>query len=171
MASGLSISGTVFTVGASNISVQVPVNITPGQMYRNATQYRYPRVTTNIGIGSYYRNKTFYNLGATGANSTRLTGTCAIGVNWGVISWNSGSIIIPTATGSVVTRTPVAADGYPVYMDTATSTTATVSVTTSLYNGTFSGWIPSQGGAVISTANPYSWANLASTNTVYAYWT
>lgn len=170
MASGLSIAGTIFTVGASNISVQVPVNITPGQMFRNATQYRYPRITTNIGIGSHYRNKTFYNLGATGAISTRLTGSFAVNVNWGVISWNSGATVLPL-TNSIVSRSPVAADGYPVYMDTATSTTATVTVTTSVYAADFSGWKPNLSDPVLSTSNPYSWANLPSTNTVYSFWT
>lgn len=170
MASGLSVSGTVYSVGASNISTKVLSDSNGVGMYANATQYRYPRVTTSIGIGSHYRNKTFYRLASTGMGSTRLTGTAAITVSWGVISWSTGNTVI-TSTNSLRTWAPTAADGYQVYMDTATSGTATVTVDTHLYAGTWAGWMSGMNTGFVSGAIPYSWAGLTSANSLYAIWT
>lgn len=171
MASGLSISGTTYNVGTSNVSIIVPHDkTTVGSMYTTATQYRYPRATTNIGIGSLYRGKTFNRLATIGAYSTRLTGSTAITVNWGTISYASGAMTVPAINSYQSVRTPVASDGYEVYMDTASSTTATVTVTTSLYAATFSGWI-NQDGSLQSTANPFSWNGLTTATSLFSYWT
>jgi hypothetical protein len=171
MASGLSISGTTYNVGTTSVSIIVPHDQTSvGSMYTTATRYRYPRATTNIGIGSLYRGKTFNRLQYVGALSTRLTGTTTISVNWGLISWTSGNIIIGATNSNFGTQNPLGPDGYEVYMDTASSTTATISVGTALYGGTFSGW-RNQSNTLISTGNPFSWNGLATATSLYAYWT
>lgn len=170
MASGLSVSGTVYSVSGSNISANMLTDVNGRGMYANATQYRYPRVSSGISMGSHYRNKTFYRLTTVGMGSTRLTGTAAITVSWGVISWATGNTVI-TSTNTLKTWTPVASDGYQVFMDTATSGTATVNVNTQLYAGTWAGWMSGMNSGYISGATNYSWAGLTSTNQLYAIWT
>jgi hypothetical protein len=170
MASGLSVSGTVYSVSASNISANMLTDSNGRGMYTNATQYRYPRVSSGISMGSHYRSKTFYRLATVGMGSTRLTGTAAITVNWGVISWSTGSTVI-TSTNSLRTWTPVASDGYQVFMDTATSGTATVNVDTQLYAGTWAGWMTGMNTGYVSGATNYSWAGWTGNNQLYAIWT
>lgn len=172
MASGLTISGTTYTVGTNNISILLPSNSTSiGSMYTNATQYRYPRVTTGISVGTHYRGKVFNRLAGIGHYSTSIQGQSTIQVNWGVISWSLNFTIYAINTG--ISAQPTAPDGYQVYMDTATSTTATVQVTSALYGATFNGWIGADGptGGVLSFSNPYSWNGLSATSSLYAYWT
>lgn len=162
-------AGTVFTPGTSNISLN---QFGSNSAYTQATQYRYPRITSGISVGSHYYGKTFYALQTAGMQSKTVTGSCSMGINWasGVI-WSTG--ISFTTTNQVISYTPTASDGYRVYMDSATSGTCTISVGTSLYASSFQGWYSNPsfaGGALQSSASSYAWSGNTSVTQLLGVW-
>ena len=162
-------SGTVFTPGTSNISLN---QFGSNSAYTQATQYRYPRVTANISVGTHYYGKTFYALQAAGMQSKTVTGSCSMGIFWSSgINWSTG--ITFTSTNQVLSYTPVASDGYRVYLDSAYGASCTISVGTSLYASTFQGWYnnPSfAGGVNQSSSTSYVWAGNTSSTQLLGVW-
>jgi hypothetical protein len=162
-------AGTVFTPGTSNISLN---QFGSNSAYTQATQYRYPRVSGNISVGSHYYGKTFYALQTAGINNRSVLGTCSIVVDWGAsVTWSLSANF--TSTNQATGGTPVAADGYRVYMDSATSPGCRIYINASLYAATFNGWFSSPsfaGGALQSTANPYTWSGNTGVSQLYCGW-
>lgn len=162
-------AGTVFTPGTSNISLG---GFGSSSAYTRATQYRYPRVSSNISVGSHYYGKTFYALQTAGINNRSVTGTCSIMVDWGAsVTWSLNANF--TSSNQAVSGTPVAADGYRVYMDSATSSICRINITGSLYAASFQGWFSNPsfaGGALQSTGTPYAWSGNTGVTQLYCGW-
>lgn len=163
-------SGTVYTPGTSNISLN---QFGSNSAYTQATQYRYPRVSSGISVGSHYYGKTFYALNGAGLQSKTVTGSCAMQVIWGGGLANWGLSANFTSQNQVIAGTPVASDGYRVYMDSATSGTCYVQITSSLYASSFVGWHSNPsfaGGANQSAATTYAWSGNTSVTQLLGVW-
>jgi hypothetical protein len=171
MASGISQSGINYFMAGSSLSATAPDSNTNIGMYAHATQYRYPRATSNLSIGTYYLGKTFYYLATLGMQcTTGKTGNVAVSLTYGF--GNYGNTYTLTST-SAVTSTPTAPDGYRVFQDTAYSTALSLSYTSALYNGIWQGWYNNVNGAgqsLISSATSVNLAGYTGATIVIGFW-
>jgi len=172
--SGVSFSGSVFYSAGSSLSACAPDGAPNIGMYAHATQYRFPRVTSNISIGTYYLGKTFYSLLSTGvqtlSNRAGTSATLSIAYGWGNYT---NTYQIGAAAPTTVTTFPAYSDASAIFQDTAYSTTLTCSYTSAPYGASWVGWYSGPygaGGALITTATSISMAGNTSYNTAIATW-
>jgi hypothetical protein len=162
-------AGTVFTPGTSNVRLN---QFGSNSAYTQATQYRYPRVSSGISVGAHYYGRTFYALNSAGLQSRSVLGSCSMRVEWsGSVSWALNANF--TSQNQVISGTPVAADGYRVYMDSATSGTCWVKITSSLYASSFLGWYSAPsfaGGSNQSGSAAYAWSGNTAVTNLYGVW-
>ena len=170
--SGVSSSGSVFYSAGSSLSACAPDGAPSVGMYAHATQYRFPRATSNISIGTYYLGKTFYSLLSTGVQLSGYTNSTSatIYIQYG---WGAYTNTYAITSASPYTSTPVYSDGYSIFQDTAYSTTLTCSYTSAPYGGSWIGWYSGPygaGGSLITSATSVSMAGNTSYNTAIATW-
>lgn len=172
--SGVSSSGSVFYSAGSSLSACAPDGAPSVGMYAHATQYRFPRVTSNISIGTYYLGRTFYSLFSTGVQtlSNRSGTSASLSIQYGWGTYNP-TYSIGAAAPTTVTSTPVYSDGYTIFQDTAYSTTLTCEYTSAPYSGYWLGWYSGPygaGGSLITSATSVSMAGNTSYSTAIATW-